>query len=90
MGPESPGESGSARNAPRSVGVDPEARAARWLVLEVGAANGNADVGLGSEGDAQGYAPTSRTSTRKVDRSGMPQVRQDPRKKEVIPDETHA
>src|ERR1019366_8990621 len=51
MGPESPGESGRARNAPRSVDVDPEARAARWLVVEVGAANGNADAGLGGEGD---------------------------------------
>jgi len=47
MGAESPGESGRAGNAPRSVDVDPEARAARWLVLEVGAANGNADAGLG-------------------------------------------
>jgi hypothetical protein len=76
MGAESPGESGRARNAPRSVDVDPEARAARWLVLEVGAANGNADAGLGGgEGDAQRDAPTSRTSSRKVDRSGMPQVR---------------
>lgn len=75
MGPERPGESGSARNAPRSVDVDPEARAARWLVLEVGAANGNADVGLGGEGDVQRDAPTSRTSSRKIDRSGMPQVR---------------
>jgi hypothetical protein len=76
MGAESPGESGRAGNAPRSVDVDPEARAARWLVLEVGAANGNADAGLGGgEGDAQRDAPTSRPSSRKVDRSGMPQVR---------------
>ena len=75
MGPESCGESGSAGNAPRNGDVYPEARAARWLVLEVGAASGNADADLGSEGDAQGYAPTSRTSSRKVDRSGMPQVR---------------
>jgi len=54
MGPESPGESGSARNAPRSVGVDPEARAARWLVLEVGVVNGNADAGLGGRGRRAG------------------------------------
>jgi hypothetical protein len=75
MGPESPGESGRARNAPRSVDVDPEARAARWLVLEVGAENGNADAGLGGEGDAQRGRADLETSSRKVDRSGMPQVR---------------
>jgi hypothetical protein len=75
MGRESPGDSGSARNAPRNGDLNPEARAARWLVLEVGAANGNADAGLGGEGDAQRLSPTSRTSSPKVDKSGMPRVR---------------
>ena len=75
MASQHPRENGSAGNAPRNGDVNPEVRAARWLVLEVGAANGNADASSGRSAGTHGRAPTSRTSTRKVDRSGMPQVR---------------
>lgn len=75
MPPERTGENGSIRNAPRDGDANPKAWAARWLVLEVGAGEGEGDAGLGGEGDAQGRAPTSRTSAWRVDRSGMPRVR---------------
>jgi hypothetical protein len=55
--------------------VHSEVRAARWLVLEVGAAGGNANASSERAVDTHYRAPTSRTSLRKVDRSGMPRVR---------------
>lgn len=68
-------ESGSAGNAPGTGNVNPKVQAARWLVLEVGAADGKVDASLEGAVGTQRRAPTSRTSTRKVDRSGMPRVR---------------
>jgi hypothetical protein len=70
-----PQESGSVGNAPGNGDGNFEVRAARWLVFEVGAANGKADTNSGGAAGNPGRAPTSSTSTRKVDRSGMPQVR---------------
>jgi hypothetical protein len=66
---------GTAGNAPGNGNVDPETQAARWLVLKVGAANGSAGASPGDGAGTQGRAPTSSTSTRKVDGSGVPQVR---------------
>jgi hypothetical protein len=70
-----PQQNGNAGNAPGNGRLKSEVRAARWLVLEVGAAKGKCRHELWRRCRQHGRAPTSRTSRRKVDRSGMPQAR---------------
>jgi hypothetical protein len=64
----------SVGNAPGTVDVDAEVGAARWLVLEMGTADGNAEGSKGREGGTEGV-PTSRTSARRREKSGMPRAR---------------
>jgi hypothetical protein len=70
------GRGWSARDVRAARGLDPEARQRR---VEGCAAGGGGEWGgrLGLE-------------SRKVDSSGMPQVRTEPQEKEVIPDESEA
>jgi len=64
----------SVGNAPGRVDVDADVGAARWLVLEVGTADGNAERSQGREEGTE-RVPTSTTSARRREESGMPRAR---------------
>ena len=67
-------ESISVVSAPEEIDVHAEVGAARWLVLEARTADGNAEGSQGREGGTEGV-PTSTTSTRRREKSGMPRAR---------------
>lgn len=90
MGPESPGGRGSGRNAPRNGDMNREAPAARWLVLEVGAATGTPRRAWGARGARRGARRPRERARGKLTGPGCLKGGTEPRKKEVIPDETQA